>query len=179
VIVTKAEFARRLNVRRSTVTHWSRQGRLVLTDDGRVDLEASIERLRRTERNLGVAIRWREYRARAGKASDVKPLTEVTDYEFWRAMRCHYEALGAELQYGIATGKLLNKAHVDYVLNDVGVTIRVAFETIADRLAPVVAALRDEAEIKATLRREVMRVLHDFEAHVERARHELTCGATG
>jgi phage terminase Nu1 subunit (DNA packaging protein) len=175
VIVTKAEFARRLGVRRSSVSHWAKQGRLVLTDDGKVDVKESIALLRRTARNLGVAARWRWYRERTG-ATGAEPLPEVADYDFWRAMRANYQALLAELRYRAATGELLPKPDVGYFLKDVGTTLRVLLEGVADRLAPEVAPLRDESEVKAIVQREVTRVLHDFEAHVERVRNELERG---
>jgi hypothetical protein len=68
-IVTKSEFARMRGVNPSSVTRWAREGRIVLTADGRVAVEPSIERLRATEYNDGVADRWREYRrAKRGEA---------------------------------------------------------------------------------------------------------------
>jgi hypothetical protein len=65
-IVTKSEFARMRGVNPSSVTRWAREGRIVLTADGRVAVEPSIERLHATEFNMGAAERWREYRRRKG-----------------------------------------------------------------------------------------------------------------
>ena len=45
VIVSQAEFARLRGVSRATVTHWKRAGRLLLTDDGKVNVAASEELL--------------------------------------------------------------------------------------------------------------------------------------
>jgi transcriptional regulator with XRE-family HTH domain len=170
--VSRAEFARRLGVRRSSVSHWAKRGRLVLTDDGKVDLEPSIERLRRTARNLGVAARWRWYRERIG-ATGAEPLPEVADYDFWRGMRLHYEALSAKLRYRRALGEMLDLGHVAYALRDIGVSLRVLLEGIPDRIAAEIAPINDEAEIKAIVRREAARVIADHEAHVARALHEL------
>jgi phage terminase Nu1 subunit (DNA packaging protein) len=178
VIVSKAQFAARLGVSRGSVTYLARRGRLVLTEDGRVDLEASIERLRRTERNMGAAIRWRDYRERTGKATGegVEPLPEATDYEGWRAWRAHYQALLAELRYRSALGEMLDLGHVAYALHDVGVSLRVSLEGIPDRIAAEIAPITDEAEIKAIVQREVARVIADHEAHVARVRNELERG---
>jgi len=44
--VTQAEFARHRKVSRKTATVWKQKGLLVLTDEGRVDLGATDERLR-------------------------------------------------------------------------------------------------------------------------------------
>jgi phage terminase Nu1 subunit (DNA packaging protein) len=178
VIVSKAQFARRLGVSRGTVTYWARRGRLVLTDDGRVDLEASIARLRRTERNMGAAIRWREYRERTG-ATGAEPLPETAAYQHWRGTRLHYEALSAELRYRRALGEMLDLGHVAYCLRDIGVSLRVLLEGIPDRIAAEIAAITDEAEIKAIVHREASRVLHDLEAHIERVRNELERGGAG
>jgi phage terminase Nu1 subunit (DNA packaging protein) len=177
--ITKAEFARHLGVRRGTVTYWAKQGRLVLTPDGRVDLEASIERLRQTQRNLGMSIRWREYRERAGKATGggVEPLPEVADYEFWRAMRCHYQALATELRYRRAAGELFDREHVEYQLCCVAVELRVALENLPDRLAPLLVATCDEDECRRILRIELQRIIEDHEHTAAQARHELERGA--
>jgi phage terminase Nu1 subunit (DNA packaging protein) len=174
VIVTKAQLARRLGVSRGTVTYWARRGRLVLTDDGKVDLEASIERLRRTERNMGVVARWKWYRERTGKAPGAEPLPEVADYDFWRAMRANFQASLAELKYRRALGEMLDLGHVAYALRDIGVSLRVLLEGVPDRIAAELAPITDEAELKAIVQREVMRVLHDLEVHVARVHGELT-----
>ena len=44
-VATQADFARRLGVSRSHVTGLKHAGRLVLTDNGLVDVDASIARI--------------------------------------------------------------------------------------------------------------------------------------
>jgi hypothetical protein len=98
---------------------------------------------------------------------------EVGGYEHWRQKKIHYQGLLARLEYEQKLGIWQDKESVDYALNDFATTVRVMFETLADRLAPEVAALRDESELKRAIRREIALVLRDMDAHVARVRKDL------
>jgi transcriptional regulator with XRE-family HTH domain len=155
--LTKAELARALGVSRSAVTRAVQKGRVTPGPDGLFDLEKA---------------RW-EWRSKTRQR-----LPRDENYESWRRLRLAYQARLAELNYRQMTGELLPKADVDFCLRDVGTTLRVLIEGIADRLAPELAPLTDEAEIKAIVRREVARVIADHEAHVARVRNELERGTS-
>jgi DNA-binding transcriptional regulator YdaS (Cro superfamily) len=78
-IVTKAEFARLRGVHPSSVTKWARDGRIVLTANGCVLVEPSLERLRATAMNIGAAERWREYRRRRSATPALDSLDELKE----------------------------------------------------------------------------------------------------
>ena len=71
--LSQAEFARRIGWNKSTVTRAKQAGRLVLTADGQVDTDASIQRLRETTKGrVDLSDYWAAQRA-ASAASTAAP----------------------------------------------------------------------------------------------------------
>jgi len=93
-IVSKYKFAQMLGVHRSSVTRWSQEGRIVLTKDGRVAVEPSLERLRATELSDWVADRWRKYRR--GKAASAEASETISDDDIARVRALLVAEFGPE-----------------------------------------------------------------------------------
>lgn len=120
---TKAAFARRMGCARSYVSKLEKAGRLVLTEDGRVDPEASLARIRET--------------AAPGRAGihdrGIEP--EADDYQQWRSRREAALAAEAELQYRLAVGELVPAEVAKQLLQDRGTLLRAEVEQLPVRLA--------------------------------------------
>jgi hypothetical protein len=155
--MTRAQLARALGLTRSAITKAVRAGRITPDAEGKFDLAEATRQWRANTR--------------------LHLPREAGGYEYWRQIKTLYRAQIARLEYEHKAGLRLDKEGVTYALRDVGATLRAAFETAADRLAPELAPITDEAEIKAIVQREVARVIADLEAHIERMRNELARSA--
>jgi len=163
---TQAEFARLLGYRRSYVTALKRDGRLVLADDGAVQVAESIARIEATRDPGKRAVAERHAAAReaaplpaevAQAAPEPPAAAPVMDdpaspgYQHWRERRERAAALAAERDNALADGKLLAADDVAAQVATAFVTARGALEALPDILAPQLAAESDEARCRALL----------------------------
>jgi transcriptional regulator with XRE-family HTH domain len=151
--LTQAELAKALGVNKSSVTRAVRAGRVTPGADGLFDLEEARKEWRANTR--------------------LHLPREAGGYEYWRQQKVAYQARIAELDFRRKAGELFEKERVDYALLDVATSFRVAMEALADRLAPIVAPLTDQDEIRRIVKHELERIVADLEAHVARVRNEL------
>ena len=150
---TQAEFARLLGVQKSYVSKLKDQGRLVFADDGRVDVEASKQRIQQTaDPNRD------DVSQRFDKASSSGSQRQNGDignsYQAARAVKEKYSAMQAKLDYERAIGKVVDKADVQAVVEDVITQFRQGLENLPYRLAPELVGL-DLDGIRAALKQEV------------------------
>jgi hypothetical protein len=159
---TQAAFARRLGVTRSYVNKLKDAGRLVITENSLVDVESSLASIQATQD--------------PSKPSHVLPpanqetaAQENVDgrmsYQTARTVKEKYAALAAKLSYEQSCGQLLVAADVMAVIADAAVTLRTRFESFPDLLAPQLATLSDEQQIRVMLAEEVEILLADVSAH--------------
>lgn len=189
-ISSQAEFARALGVDRSRITRLKQDGRLVLTDAGLVDVEASRERILATTGGRDdVAARWA--RARAGEphasltAPPPAPLggpetgDEAEAAQTTRAdamaRKEHYLALQAKLDYERASGAVIPRAEVQSALDDLVAFARAGIENLPHRVAGLLVG-KDYDAILATLRQEVVGLMADMHKDAGRKLAELTEG---
>lgn len=157
--LSQADFAAAQGWSKSYVTKLKLQGRLVMSDAGKlVDVAASLARIRDTTE-----------RPERASAPAVSPSTR-TD----RDRQAFYDAEKSRLDLEERTGKLLQADDVLGALADAAVTFRSAVEAWPERLAPPIAALGgDEARIRAFLADHVEQVFHElsqrFAAMAQRA----------
>jgi len=179
-IETQARFAARLGVARSAVTRWKHEGRLVMTADGRVDVEGSLLSLEATQGVLPHQIanreRLEEARREQGPAQPMPQSPErppaaqqepqgpissdtlaklgaKTKWEAYRKLKA--DADRSELETALAQGLAVLKADVQRDIMDAAGIILGAWETLPDRLAPVMVGIDDQARIRAILRDEI------------------------
>ena len=171
-IVSRAEFARLQGYDRSYVTRLAQAGRLVMHAEGRVDVEASIERIKATEDPNRDDVRERHARERAAKAAAAAvrvedgqddPETENDDpeppdaapvnngYADARAEKERWAAKHAQLDYEKAAGRLVESATVAAAGRELGTLMRQVFERMPDQLAPELAAELDADRVHALL----------------------------
>lgn len=159
---SRAAFARRLGVNRSTVTRWAETGRVVLAGDA-VEIAASLQKLKDTGgARPDVAERHAAGRAAAkvgaGDTPPVAPPRETTSgdsvgnsYQTARAVKEKYNALQAKLDYERQLGNLIPKEDVDLALATMGAAVRSRLDVLADQIAPIVAPVTDLNEVHALL----------------------------
>lgn len=167
----RTAFAARLGVNKSTVTRWAQTDRLVLTDDGQIDVEPSLRKLEATQGVLPAHAANRERLAEARRQDQPAPepdlntgaavttddaLTKIgvkTKFDAWRKIKA--DADRAELERDLQLGRVVPKDDVRKDLTDATAIILGHWETLPDRIAPVLVGIDDQARIRAVLRDEI------------------------
>lgn len=178
-ILTQAKFARHLGISKSSVQSMKKNNRLVMTAAGLVDVEASEALIRETADPSKVAVAARHAAKRAEKAAavDVQKTAKTAaeagepeapevpgtpDYQKARARKESANADLAEMEARTRAGQLMETAAVMAAVADAGATIRTHLATLPAILAPQLAMMTDENQIRLLL-----------EDHIEQAMGEL------
>lgn len=170
-----ADFARRLDYKKSYITKLKQDGRLVMAPDGKhVMVEASIALLRQTSdpSRQGVADRHAAARSESpapdqdDENGDVPQAPVATPeqrmFHQSRAQKEHWNALAAQRDYEVSMRQLLPAAEVDGAIADAVTQLRARLETLPDILAPQLAAEPDEAKCRALLADEIEHALQEL-----------------
>jgi hypothetical protein len=200
--ITQAEFARQAGYAKSYVTALKHAGRLVLTDDGRVDPVASIARIEATRDPNRDDIAARRASRRAALQAPAAPATEPANadgaapkekpavvaagasadrsevgrsYQEARALKERYAALSARLEYERAAGIMIERAAVAEAVADVVIALRQTLEQLPHRVAPELVGC-DLDTIRVRIKREVSAALADL-ARQMRERLQQIAGA--
>lgn len=184
-----SEFARLQGWRPSYVTKLKQAGRLVLTDTGHVDVEASRARIKASEDPNRDDVRKRHAEARqapppAEPNDPSPPKSDAADragqsYTTSRAVKERYLALNAKLEYERAAGQLVETAAVQRAGTEVGAVLRGALENLPDQLAPLLAEgdADREARIYAHLRDHAEQILAEISRKLEALTRDLAAPA--
>jgi len=158
--VSKSEFARLLGVHKGTVTKWADAGRIEVIN-GRIDVQEARRRLAATENphpqaqaQIDRHATDKAMRMQSGSTTHSTPALEkigtALKLETYRLQKAKAEIANLELDR--AAGLLVERAEVEYVLAEFASTFRHLLESLADRLAPAIAAHRgDVAAIHAEI----------------------------
>lgn len=177
------EFSEYIGCKRTYAYQLKKEGRLVLTDDGkRVRVAESIARIAETRdpSKSGVAIRHANARgaqAMTGHAAtagdDEEAATEPSeeqdarqggrsyDFQTAKAKREHWAAEREHASWRKEAGELMEKTEVVASFADAGATLRGRLEAWTATLPPQLVG-RDENAIRATLADQVERLLLDL-----------------
>jgi hypothetical protein len=197
--LTQAAFARHLGVVKSYVTLLKQQGRLVMTDDGKVDVEASEAKIKATEDpgKSGVAERHSKNReAGQGAAAPVEiPITAVDakkaakteneptpeavaektamTYQQARAVKERYNALQAKADYEKFIGKLVEYDLARSAGAELGVLFRTTLERWPDTVTSLLVGL-EESAIRSVLIEQVENILGEIAERLRTMLPEIT-----
>lgn len=157
--VSQSDFARELGISRSYITKLKADGRLVMTDDGKVDVEASRQRITETAdpNRDDVVSRWAAQRGETvappppPQNPDDEPATGT--YATARARKENAAADVAEMERDKMRGLLIEREAVAAAVEDVMTIVRQAVEQQPHRVAPMLVG-RDLDAIRATLKQE-------------------------
>lgn len=181
-----AGFAKLLGNRRASyVTQLKREGRLVLTEDGkRVKVDASLALIRSTSdpAKAGVVARHAAARGAASVAPAAPPAPPAGDQpagdgdDGWlppegghqlrraKALADKEEALAekARRENLVEMGKLLPADEVDHALFAAATTLRTSLENLPNTLAPELTAARDEGRVRVILGEAIEHALEEI-----------------
>lgn len=147
--MSRSEFAVHIGVAKSYVTKLGHQGRLVMGQGENahlVDVTATKALLVET---TGAP-------ERANEAAQSPVFSDAKD------QREHYQAEMARLDYEERCGKLMPAEEVRAVVATAGTGLRARLEMLPDSLAPQLAAVQDEARVKALLAAEIESALAEL-----------------
>jgi len=155
-LMSQADFARHRGVARSTVTEYKQKGLLVMTDDGLVDVEKTEEKLSSTlDPSRG-----------GDRTRDKKP---SADNRLSRAKVEELEIKTARQRLGLEkdAGRLVEKDVVYQAAFTMARNAQESIMSIADRLAPVLAAEGDAAKIHEAITDELRIVCNNLAKSTE------------
>lgn len=172
----QSKFAEIIGVDRSYVTKLKKQDRLVIDDDGLIDVDASIQRIKDTaDPNRGdVVTRWKK--ERGDQAPVVSPeispelspelqddgAPEDHSYQRARAKKEHFLAERARIDYLREIGELVPILDMRQAVADVVTTFRQTLEQLPYRTGPELVG-KDLDAIRATLKQDIYAALAGME----------------
>ncbi|MBK7023992.1 MAG: hypothetical protein IPH41_10960 [Sulfuritalea sp.] len=139
-----SEFARHLGCSPASVTRLKKAGRLVLTADGKVDVDGSLWRLAETQGG------------QASQADLAPPPVSAWkhpehNFQLQRARRVTYEALTAEREARLMLAKLVDAAAVRAAANEASALILAMARAFPASVAGKIAAASDEVQTREIL----------------------------
>jgi hypothetical protein len=171
--LSKSEFAAARGWSRPYVSKLAKQGRLVITGDGKVDVAATDELLGATAdpSKTGVSDRHERERIERGVTVHVKsgapltapPIPGAPDFQKARAHREHYLSLLAEDEFRKGHGQLAEVPAVEHAAFATGRMLRDLLLGLPKQISPELAALSDSWEVERHLTAGIRRVLEDAE----------------
>lgn len=146
---TKAKFADRMSVNKSTVTRWHKNGRLVVAPNGLVKVEDSIDRIQATKAGrYDVEQRHAQQRGSTLPLSGAMAFLDADDTDMdldgslggemaaYKAKALESKNQMALLEVAISKGEMLHKADHHRDIAKLGAGIRQSIERLIDNLTP-------------------------------------------
>lgn len=167
ITMTQAEFARTLGVARSYVTALKQAGRLVLTDDQKINVDASIVKIKETAdpNRDDVVTRWaatRQSTVNAGNEKEIQRPRNARNKDTGKSASTFADARArneaaradiAEMERDKLRGSLVERTAVEAAVEDVMTIVRQSIEQQPHRVAPLLVG-QDLDAIRATLKQE-------------------------
>jgi phage terminase Nu1 subunit (DNA packaging protein) len=154
--MTKAAYARRIEVTPQYISKVIKQGKVPVEPDGRIDPEkadAALQALRHRERDA-----FRKSVIPDGSANG-ETTSDYRSYQKARTIQAAYKARLTQLEYEILAGSVVKKDDVKTSLFIAARTVRDALLSVPKRIAALLAAETDRAKVEALLRKEILQAL--------------------
>lgn len=152
---SRADFAKRVGVSRAAVTQWAAAGRLVLAEDGRVNVAASEARLAATVNSRGG-------KRQAGMAGGAHAIEAAPELDFTGGTLTDAkirQAIGKtkldDLEYRERIGSLIERARIEAAIADGLSPIMSQFDTLSTRVGPKLVGLTELRTIQDLIDDEV------------------------
>jgi len=162
--MSQTAFADHIGVNRSHVTQLKNADRLVM-EDGKVNVEASIQRIADTKdpSKDGVVKRHQQERSQKGGAEEARATTGTgSRFQSAKARREEANAELTEIELQTKRGLLLVADEAKLAVADGDTIIRNRLESLPDILAPQLAAETDEQKIRSMLTDHIESLLGDL-----------------
>lgn len=190
---TKAAFARRIGINKSNITRAAQAGRIVLTPDGLVNVEASIERWYATKGGRddvaarhaknrgadglpphpgvenGTAGRFTATGSQPPADPGATPPGEGGNRTRYKALALHFENQSIKLDMALRRGLRYPTGLVRREALGMGSTVRAAIERIIDQTAPRLAVMTDDLDRRRLLDAELRRLRWMVKSEMPRA----------
>lgn len=177
--VSPAEAARILNVNRSTIGRWGKNGRITIGQDGKIDIEQAQRERDATEspepRHQARKAQFDAEKAAAVLPHGLPPLASPSGSQIEDLGRLHklasYQRLRAQaeqanLDLDRAAKAVYERAEVEYALRDLGAVLSGYLHNLPDRYtADLAACAGDTARIHKTLEDAASAILTELNAH--------------
>jgi len=171
------------------VTKLKHAGRLVLADDGRVDVAASVRRIEATRgARHDVEARWEEERGKpsAGDAAGNADATGVSARDagddeaslsadqiglrtrLAQMRQAEADARAKERRDAVESGALVSRQDVERDMTEARGVMLNALESVPDRLAPLLTGIDDQSVVRAMVRDELERLQHTVASELGR-----------
>lgn len=158
VTLTQGAFASHIGVKPGYVTELKKAGRLVMSADGRrVVVAESIALIEATRSPDKAHVSARHAIARGDEppADDPSEDEGTPAYQTSRAIREHFAAETARMEYRQKAGELIELEVVRAAQADILAVLRNGLESLAAILAPQLAPVTEEAVVRARLADEI------------------------
>ena len=154
-VLSKAEFARQLEVNRSTITRWAQQGRIVLAPNGKVKVKESIAQLKKTDSGAG---KWKQDDSKNDdKSAPADDLTLDDDLDvvsgelgeeraYWKAKALDSNNKLVLLQQSLEQGERVRLQDLEREMRGLAKSLKHGVINLVDNLAPQLAHMPDAAE---------------------------------
>jgi len=190
--LNQVEFARHIGVAKSYVTALKKAGRLVMTETGLVDVEASIARIADTA-DAGRRDVSERHAEKRGAAIPHAPEAQPANHDAGlglnlgengrakaKAMVMHYENSIIKIEMALRRGMRCERAAVRREAFSIGAMLRAGVERVIDQTAPRLAAASDETERRRILEKETRRLRWMLKRELPRAMRRMReAGAAG
>jgi hypothetical protein len=152
-IMSQRAYARHRGVALFAVQKAIKSGRISTTAKGQIDSEVADEEWARNTR---------EYAPAVTQPDEDSGTFGASQYSKARAVREHYQARLAKLEFEERTGKLVSKDEVQVAAFNKFRQFRDAVLNLPDRLAAMLAAETDAAKAYEILSTEIRKALNEF-----------------
>lgn len=170
-----AQYARHRGVSRQQITHYIKGGKITaIRVGGGYEIDPAVADAE-LDRNLnqgwggrGGGPAGRNLEPSSPRVASPQPVTPpqspsiptgIPSYADSRAIRERYAAMILRLDYEEKSGKLVDKAELKLRLAKLHMAVRDSLRTIPDRVAPILAAEKNQATIHAILLKEIGQAL--------------------
>lgn len=172
--LNQTQFAKHLGVHKSYITELKQAGRLVIAENGKVDVQASLLLIKETgdPNRDDVVSRHADARGKETKTEEIgkpkadKKVVKIIDadaasFSKGRAKEQHFKALAAELEYQKSIGEVVPKADMQAAVADVVTSFRQRLENLPHSISAELVGISQD-EIHVRIKHECHEILNEL-----------------